>query len=83
MLFRNTPRSPTGQTPAKMIFGRDIRDNLPMKKKDLLPQVRFSMENRKEEVQRTREKENNTPALKHSKSELPLDKRFQFKIWGS
>ena len=37
-MFRNTPRSGTGESPAKILFGHDVRDSLPCKRAQLLPQ---------------------------------------------
>ena len=36
-MFRNTPRTTTGESPAQLIFGRDIRDSLPCNRQHLLP----------------------------------------------
>ena len=45
-VFRNTPREPTGLSPAVMIFGHSIRDSVPMKREALLPEFRFKQEQR-------------------------------------
>ena len=44
MMFRNTPRFPTGRSPAQLLFGRQIRDSLPCPRDCLLPQFRFDSE---------------------------------------
>ena len=43
-VFRNTPRQPTGKSPAELIFGRPIRDSIPMHRESLLPEYRFRQE---------------------------------------
>ena len=45
-MFRNTPRSGTGCSPAFMLFGHDIRDSLPCRREHLLPVFRFKAEER-------------------------------------
>ena len=45
-LFRNTPRSGTGESPAMLIFGHDVRDSLPCRREHLLPPLRFRAEQR-------------------------------------
>ena len=47
-VFRNTPRSPTGISPNEMIFGKLIRDSLPVPREHLLPQFRKAIEQRNE-----------------------------------
>jgi hypothetical protein len=45
-MFRNNPRSAMGEFPARLIFGRDIRDSLPCNRESLLPGLRFPIEQR-------------------------------------
>ena len=45
-LFRNTPRSPNGESPAVMIFGHPIRDSIPMPRDALLPIYRYQAESK-------------------------------------
>ena len=45
-MFRNTPRSGTGESPAMLIFGHDIRDSLPCHHEHLLLQLCFRNEQR-------------------------------------
>ena len=51
LLFRNTPCSPTNRSPAETLFGRQIRDNLPISRKLLKPDLRFDVEKRRKEAQ--------------------------------
>ena len=46
IMFRNTPRSPTDLSPAQILFGHPIRDNLPHRRNQLLPTQRFEVERR-------------------------------------
>ena len=45
-MFRNTPRHPSGQSPNQLIFGRHIRDSLPVPREHLIPEFRFKTEER-------------------------------------
>ena len=45
-MFRNTPRQPSGLSPNQLIFGRHIRDSLPIPKEHLIPEFRFKTEER-------------------------------------
>jgi len=56
LLFRNTPCSPTDCSPAEILFGRQLRDNLPVSRKLLKPNLRFDVEKRRRE---SYEKKNN------------------------
>jgi transposase InsO family protein len=56
LLFRNTPCSPTDRSPAEILFGRQLRDNLPVSRKLLKPNLRFDVEKRRRE---SYEKKNN------------------------
>ena len=52
LLFRNTPCSPTERSPAEILFGRQLRDNLPVSRKllrSLKPSLRFDVESRRRE----------------------------------
>ena len=46
MMFRNTPRAGTGESPARLLFGHDVRDSLPCRRENLLPPLRFKAEQR-------------------------------------
>ena len=46
IMFRNTPRSPTDLSPAQILFGHPIRDNLPHRRNQLVPTQRFEVERR-------------------------------------
>ena len=45
-VFRNTPRQPSGKSPAELIFGHKIRDSIPIQREALLPEYRFKQEQR-------------------------------------
>ena len=75
MMFRNTPRSPTNMSPAKMIFGQDMRDSLPMTKLNLKPDNRFDIEQRLREV-REKKNENKKEGKKESELLRPGQKVF-------
>ena len=45
-MFRNTPRSGTGESPAMLLFGHAVRDSLPSRREHLLPPLRFQAEKR-------------------------------------
>jgi hypothetical protein len=75
MMFRNTPRSPTNMSPAKMIFGQDMRDSLPMTKANLKPDNRFDVEQRLKEV-REKKNENKKEGKKESELLRPGQKVF-------
>ena len=56
IMFRNTPRSPTDLSPAQILFGHPIRDNLPHRRNQLVPTQRFEVERRlQDHRQRQRE----------------------------
>lgn len=57
MMFRNTPRKPTDMSPAQLVFGRDIRDSLPMTRASLKPAHRFAVELRSQNVRKLQMKE--------------------------
>ncbi len=67
-MFRNTPRSPTDLSPAQIIFGHHIRDCLPAHREQLVPQQRYEIEKRLQEVRQFR-KPLNTDKFQR---ELPL-----------
>ena len=67
-MFRNTPRSPTDLSPAQIIFGHHIRDSLPAKRDQLIPQQRYEVEKRLQEVRQFQQKAQNAVP----KRELPL-----------
>ena len=50
LLYRNTPCSPTNRSPAEILFGRQLRDNLPVSRKLLKPNLRFDVENRRRDA---------------------------------
>jgi len=54
-LFRNTPRQPTGLSPAELLFGRPIRDGLPTPRDHYKPTLKAEVEKR---LQRVRELRN-------------------------
>ena len=67
-MFRNTPRSPSDLFPAQIIFGHPIRDSLPAHRDQLVPQQRYEVERRLQEVRQQRmEQKNQQP-----QRELPL-----------
>ena len=45
-VFRNTPRQPSGESPNELIFGRKVRDSMPIPKEQLLPEFRYRTEER-------------------------------------
>jgi transposase InsO family protein len=55
LLYHNTPRQPSGLSPAQLLFGRDMRDGLPTTRDNLVPRLRCQVEQR---LQRVREKQN-------------------------
>jgi hypothetical protein len=52
ILFRNTPRSPSGFSPNELLFGRQLRDILPADRGHYLPQHRQAIEARFDELRR-------------------------------
>ena len=67
-MFRNTPRSPTDLSPNQIIFGHHVRDSLPARREDLIPQQRYEVERRLQEVrEKQREAQEHAP-----KRELPI-----------
>lgn len=65
LLYRNTPCSPTDLSPAEILFGRKLRDNLPVSRSLLKPNLRFGVENRQRQAF--------AKSAKYSpKSQLPL-----------
>ncbi len=52
ILFRNTPRSPSGFSPNELLFGRQLRDILPADCGHYLPQHRQAIEARFDELRR-------------------------------
>ena len=50
LLFRNTPRAPFNLSPAELLFGQRLRDNLPMSRDSFKPDARFQVEKRRQEV---------------------------------
>jgi hypothetical protein len=68
-MFRNTPQTTTGESPAQLIFGRDIRVSLPCNRQHLLPQLRFAAEKRLFDHEQKRQPD----AIRYGpKRELPL-----------
>ena len=65
LLFRNTPCTPTDKSPAEILFGRQLRDNLPTSRQLLRPNLRFDVESRRLEAQQKQAKYS-------PKKELPL-----------
>jgi hypothetical protein len=65
LLFRNTPCSPTDRSPAEILFGRQIRDNLPISRNCLKPNLRFDVEKRRRDAYEKQSKY-------HSRKVLPL-----------
>jgi hypothetical protein len=55
LLFRNTPRTPTDLSPAQLLFGRSMRDNLPMSRQNLKPHLWYEAAKRRQEALRTRD----------------------------
>jgi len=55
LLFRNTPRDPTGLSPAQILFGRDLRDILPTPRNLFRPNMRYEAERRWQEVRQKRQ----------------------------
>lgn len=55
LLYHNTPRQPSGISPAQLLFGRDMRDGLPAARDNLVPRLRVEVERR---LQKVREKQN-------------------------
>ena len=51
LLFRNTPRRPSGLSPAEILFGRVLRDGVPTKLDQYLPQHREAVLRRQEAVE--------------------------------
>jgi hypothetical protein len=70
LLFRNTPRSPTGLSPNEIVFGRTVRDNLPMSRAHFEPHARYEVEKRLQEVRALRDKKNESGSK--TTFELPL-----------
>jgi len=52
LLFRNTPREPSGLSPAQMLFGRTLRDTIPFpcRKESMKPEWQTEVEKRVKEV---------------------------------
>ena len=50
LLFRNTPRTPTDLSPAQMLFGRSMRDNLPMSRQSFKPHLWYEAAKRRQEA---------------------------------
>ena len=68
-MYRNTPRSGSGESPAMLIFGHDIRDSLPCRREHLLPPLRFQAERRLFDIEQGKLPD----AVKYGpKRELPL-----------
>ena len=70
LLFRNTPRSPTNLSPNEIVFGRTVRDNLPISRAHFRPQARYEVEKRLQEVRALRDKQNESGGK--TTFELPL-----------
>jgi hypothetical protein len=51
LLFRNTPRRPSGLSPAEILFGRVLRDGVPTKLDQYLPQHREAVLRRQDAVE--------------------------------
>ena len=63
-IFRNNPRQPSGESPNQLVFGRIVRDSLPIARDALLPEYRFKHEDR---------------LFKHRQSKLPETERLESK----
>ena len=50
MLFRNTPCYPLQISPAEILFGRQIRDTLPISRRLLKPMLRYDVEKQRREA---------------------------------
>ena len=66
-MFRNTPRSPTDLSPAQILFGHSIRDSLPYRRNQLVPEQRYAVEKRLKEHRQHQDQCQTGP-----KRELPL-----------
>ena len=68
LLFRNTPRRPSGKSPAELLFGRTLRDGLPTKLEAYLPQHRDAVMRRQQAVETYRRR----------MAEIDVARKFEF-----
>jgi hypothetical protein len=57
LLFRNTERKPTGLSPSKILFARQLRDSLPVSRDSMKPLARAEVDRRVTELRNKQQRE--------------------------